>query len=305
MRSRPIAFFTLMVLLASALVRTIAADDQMAALWQDPVDLERRDLLYGPGGRGLVPLETASYELIDVDTKGFSSGYDVRDAQGRKWSVKLGPEAQPEVVVSRLLWAVGYHQPATYYLPRWTLSANGKRTTQPPARFRLEAANRKNVGEWSWRDNPFVGSRPFQGLVVMMVMVNNWDLKTSQNVIYRVDHDRKPHDVYVVKDLGASLGKTGWLLPGTRDDLQGFEEEGFVSGVEGNRVKFDYKGGWREPQVIASVAPADVRWICALLARLSPQQWGDAFRAGGYSASEADRYIKRLRQKVAEGQELG
>jgi hypothetical protein len=136
--------------------------------------------------------------------------------------------------------------------------------------------------------------------------VNNWDLKTSQNVIYRFQGEGgQPQDRYVVKDLGASLGKTAWLIPGTRNDLEGFEAEGFISTVEGNRVRFDYKGSWLEPQVVANVAPADVQWVCALLARLSPQQWSDAFRAGGYGAAEADRYIKRLRQKVAEGQEIG
>jgi hypothetical protein len=138
-----------------------------------------------------------------------------------------------------------------------------------------------------------------------MVMVNNWDLKTSQNVIYRFQSEGgQPQDRYVIKDLGASLGQTAWLIPGTRNDVEGFEAEGFISQVEGNRVKFEYKGGWLEPQVVANVAPADVRWICDLLARLSPEQWTDAFRAGGYSAPEADRFIKRLRQKVAEGQGL-
>ena len=34
----------------------------------------------------------------------------------REWSLKLGPEAQSEVVASRLLWAIGFHQPPTYWL---------------------------------------------------------------------------------------------------------------------------------------------------------------------------------------------
>ena len=55
-----------------------------------------------------------------------------------------------------------------------------------------------------------------------MVMVNNWDLKTSQNAIYRVQPDGDdPRNLYVVKDLGASFGKTNWLLPGTRNDSRG------------------------------------------------------------------------------------
>ena len=140
----------------------------------------------------------------------------------------------------------------------------------------------------------------------MMVMVNNWDLKDSQNAIYRIQaNGDDPRNLYVVKDLGASLGKTRWLMPGTRNDVEGFEQEGFISHVEGNRVTFDYQGGWREPHVAGGVAPADVRWISHLLGKLSPAQWKDAFRAGGYSEAEAAPYIRRLQQKVAEGQAIG
>jgi hypothetical protein len=109
----------------------------------------------------------------------------------------------------------------------------------------------------------------------------------------------------VVKDLGASLGKTSWLVPGTKGDIDGFEEEGFIERVAANRVVFDYKGAWGEPHVAANITPADVRWICELLDRLSPQQWRDAFRAGGYSDAVSARYIKRLQQKISDGLNVG
>ena len=59
----------------------------------------------------------------------------------------------------------------------------------------------------------------------------------------------------------------------------------------------------RQPGLALGVSTHSV--ICGLLARLSPEQWNDAFRAGGYSGEEAARYIKKLRQKVTEGLELG
>ena len=34
---------------------------------------------------------------------------------------------------------------------------------------------------WDWYDNPFVGTREFNGLRVMMALVNNWDLKDVNN----------------------------------------------------------------------------------------------------------------------------
>ena len=94
-------------------------------------------------------------------------------------------------------------------------------------------------------------------------------------------------------------------VPGTRSDVDGFEREPFSDKVEGNRVTFHFQGGWHEPHLVAGVTPADVRWISNLLARLSPRQWNDAFKAGGYGEAEAARYIKRLRAKIADGQNAG
>jgi hypothetical protein len=243
--------------------------------------------------------------LLKADQTGFSPGYDVEDERGRKWSVKLGPESRTEVVVSRLVWAMGYHQPYVYYVPSWTLVDQGQVRTEGPARFRLETTQKK-VGTWSWRHSPFLDTQPFAGAFVLMAIVNNWDLKTPQNVIYRAERDGDDgSDRYVIKDLGASLGKTSWLFPGTRDDIEGFEQEPFIERVSEDRVKFHFKGAWREPQLIDSVAPRDVRWICERLARLTSRQWLDAFRAGGYPESEAGRFILRLRQKIDEGLALG
>ena len=41
------------------------------------------------------------------------------------------------------------------------------------------------------------------------------------------------------------------------------------------------------------------------LGQLSERQWCDAFHAGGYEPAIADRFISRLRQKIAEGERLG
>ena len=221
---------------------------------------------------------------------------------GRTWSVKLGPEAQSEVVVSRLLWAAGYFQPATYYLPGWTLVGASDPNPQPPGRFRLEAEGETRVDNWSWSRNPFVGTMPLRGLFVLMVMVNNWDLKTQQNKLYQLTGDGAgPLHRYVVRDLGASLGGTRWLFPGSKSNVEDFEQERFIESVHDGQVRFHYRGAWRERSLARGVSAANVRWIAERLARLSPAQWSDAFRAAGYSESDAQRYVQRLRQKVDDG----
>lgn len=278
---------------------------RMEQLWQSPTDLEQRDLFLGVGGSKNAPDPNELYKFKDEKAVGTQPGYDVEDSKGREWSVKLGSEARPEVAVSRLLWAIGYHQPTVYYLPRWTLVRDGKRIPQPGARFRLD--DTKNLGEWSWRKNPFLHTRELAGLFVYQVMVNNWDVKSQQNALYRLKDDDGPgpRERYVVKDLGASLGRTAWPVGGTKADPAGFEEEPFIERVEGNRVRFAYQGSWLEPQLLRAITPADVRWTADLMSRLTPRQWSDAFRAAGFSDSEANRYIRRLQQKVTEGRNLG
>jgi hypothetical protein len=139
------------------------------------------------------------------------------------------------------------------------------------------------------------------GLFVMMVIMNNWDLKTAQNPVYEVKSESGVRRMYMVRDLGSSLGKTAWIRLATKDNPADFEEEPFIEGVEDNRVKFHYQGGWMEPQLWSSIAPVDVRWTCGLLAKLSDKQLLDAFRAGGFSESEGARYVKRLKEKIEEG----
>jgi hypothetical protein len=277
---------------------------RMAQLWEPPNDLEQRDLFHGVGGTKNAPDPNELYEFKEQKAVGTQPGYDVKDSKGREWSVKLGEEARPEVAVSRLLWAIGYHQPSVYYLPRWTLVRDRKKIVQPGGRFRLD--NTKNLGEWSWRKNPFLHTRQLAGLFVYQVMINNWDVKSQQNALYRMKGDDAPgpREQYVVKDLGASLGRSAWPVGGSKADPKGFEEEPFIERVEGNRVRFGYQGAWLEPQLLRSITPADVRWTAALLSRLTPKQWSDAFRGAGFSEVEANRYIARLKAKIAEGLKL-
>jgi hypothetical protein len=289
---------------------TAPSAPDVAALWEDPRDLERRDLFHGPGGPALLPSAGARYELLAEDRTGYSPGYDVRGPGGVVWSVKLGPEAQPEVVTSRILWAIGFHQPPTYYLARWALV--GKVTTEQPAgRFRPVRPDRKVVADWSWYENEFVSTRPFKALLVANLILNNWDWKTSNNKVYEVRSPNQPaRRLYVVQDLGASLGKTSFpaflnwfpmrgLGQGTRNDLAGFESQRLLKRVTADGVQFDYRGIHR--QLLDLVSAADVVWTCEILSRLSDEQWGDAFRAADYDGDQRQRYIRKIKAKIAEG----
>ena len=275
---------------------------QMAELWVEPADIASRDLFHGPGGAALAP-PAERFQFLSKDTKGYSWGFDVKDASGRKWSTKYGPEAHSEVVASRLVWAIGFHQPPAYFVEKWELQGGGEPGFKPPSRFRPDMPGRRRADEWSWRANPFVGTQPYRGLLVLMRILNNWDLLDRNTAIYDLDPPLEgARRWYVVIDLGASLGRTR-IVPdsGTRNDVEDFEQQGFIKGVDGDgHVKFDDLGRWHR-ELFGELTPADVHWTCERLDRLSAQQWQDAFRAAGYQDDVAARFIRRIREKVAAG----
>ena len=315
--SRSIAGVTICVVIAAggcakAVPRTTAQSQavDISQLWVEPSDLASRDLFHGAGGAALVPDTSSPFALISEDHTGYSAGYDVRGADGRTWSVKVGKEAQTEVVMSRVLWAVGYHQPAVYYVPQWQLTG-GTVAAPEPGRFRADLPDRKNVGEWSLYENDVLNPQAFKGLIVANVLLNNWDWKTSNNKVYEVTSaDASGRRLHVMQDLGASLGKTGapalirWLQwrgfgQGTRNDVDGFEGQGFIRRVDGSRVEFDYRG--IHSPLLKVVNRDDVVWTARLLSQISDAQWNDAFRAAAYSPDVAARFIAKIKAKIAEG----
>jgi hypothetical protein len=282
-----------------------AAVLQMAEFWEEPTDLETRDLLHGLWGVERAPDPNGTYAFFRKKRSGNNPGVTVTDTQGREWHVKQGTEAQPEVVLSHVLWALGYHQPPVYYLPSFMLAdSSGTGThTEHGGRFRLSDASLKNRGPWSWQQNPFVGTTPYQGLLVILVTFNSADLKNENNTLYEVK--RAHHDSqwwYAVRDLGSSLGATGRFNP-KENDPNLFDRRGFITGVTDGYVEFDY-GAINKSLVHHRITPTDVRWAMGLLARLTDRQWADAFRGAGYEPPVANRFIRRLHEKIAEGQRL-
>ena len=278
--------------------------EQMAELWVEPE--RNRDLYWGVGTQRLAPDPAAVYKVLEVKRGGFSMGLTVEGPGKRKWSAKMPPEAPTEVVASRILWGVGYHQPPIYYVGKWNADEAPYPNPQLPARFReskpdLYGLDDKDI--WSYYRNPFVGTRELNGLLVLQVMLGNSDLKDAQNALYELTQKFEGASRwYVARDLGQSLGRTG-VIDAPRGDPKVFEETPFIKGMAGEYVRFEYRG--RHGALVDHMTAADVRWICERLQRLTDRQWNDAFRAGGYAPQVADRFIRRFKQKVQEGLALG
>lgn len=265
-------------------------------LWQDPGDIAARDLRWGRGGEARAPSPDTDFTFTAIDAVGYSAGYDVVDPERHAWDVKTGDEAQTEVVASRLLWAVGYHQPIVYFMPEWRLK-NGPVPTPYPGRFRLDSGH-DTIGDWSWTDNPFLGTRELKGLIVANLLINNWDLKTNNNKVLGMPTAHGPARWFVVQDIGASFGKTAWPI-GNRNRVADYEGQKFVLGVSGGRVQFDYQG--RHQELLADITAADVIWITELFARITDRQWSDAFAAAAMPDDISARYIRKIKSKIEEG----
>jgi len=274
--------------------------DQLAELWIRPEP--GRDLFNGVGGSRLAPDPKLVYTVIEIKRTGFSRGYTVKDPKDREWSAKFPPEAATEVSASRILWGIGYHQPPIYYLAEWTAASATSPNPQLPARFRQKDPDLhglKAKDPWSYYHNPFVGTREMNGLLVLQAMLGNSDLKDAQNVLYTLKEPLEgAKRWYVARDLGQSFGRTG-VLEAPRGDPAVFEQTPFIKGVVGGHVQFDYRG--RHRVLFKNISPADVRWVCGQLRQLTDAQWADAFRAGGFSKPIADRFIRRMKQKIDEG----
>jgi hypothetical protein len=290
-----------------------------AVLWRDPVDISTRDLYYGSGGKLHEP--HGPFRFLEEDMTASSPKFDIVDADGTRWKAKLGIEARPETAASRLVWAVGYFANENYFFPELRvenmpkLQRGGKAVTRDGivrgVRLKRYVKGEEKIGDWSWQTCPFSGTREWYGLRVLMAAINNWDLKDVNNVVYQV-HGPASEQHYVVSDLGASFGTTG-LNRGAKGNLDAYRKSKWINGTAGSFIDFNVPSapgfGWaldvpemgRRLGLIwlgRHIPIEDARWMGTLLARLSQGQIRDAFRAGGYSAEDAEEFSRILETRI-------
>jgi hypothetical protein len=311
MRKKTCAVLALLILLAVSLSGAAVAQDKKdkkkekkplppgkAMLWEEPRDIDSRDLLQGPGGAGMRP-DLKRMEFIREEKGGWSKKYRVRDAAGKVWVAKLGKEAQSETAAVRLVWAIGYPTEINYLVPSVEIPGKGRFTN---VRFEARPESIEREGEWPWEENPFVGSRQLQALKVMMVFLNNWDTKDENNVIFQVKQRGTDELQYVISDLGATLGKTGggalWRLKRSRNHPKDYAESKFIDKIENGYVRFHYAGVGTH--LLDNVTVADARWLGSWLSRLSERQIGDAFRAANYTPEEVRILTGAVRARINE-----
>ena len=267
-------------------------------LWQQPDDITSRDLFLGPGGAAMRP-DLRRITFIKEEKGGYSKKYRIRDGSGREWVAKIGKEAQSEISAVRLLWGLGYLTEVNYLVPRITIPGKGTFTN-----VRLEARpeNWKREGEWKWKQNPFTGTPQLQGLKIMMALINNWDLKDSNNVIIK-DRGDKGELRYVISDLGATFGHASttpllWRITRSRNNPEKYAKSNFFEKVKGDRVVLHFGG--KNRGLMNDIRINDAQWIASLLSQISDQQLRDAFRAANYTPGQVDVLAREVRERTNE-----
>ena len=268
-------------------------------MWREPGDISSRDLFLGPGGENMRP-DLRRITFLKEEKGGYSKKYRVRDGSGREWVVKIGKEAQSETSAIRLLWGLGYLTEVNYLVPRVTIPGKGTFTN---VRFEARPEDWDRAGEWKWKQNPFVGTPQYQGLKIMMAMINNWDLKDSNNVIIQVGNDGNAELRYIISDLGATFGHASttplfWRLTRSRNNPNKYARTKFFEKVKGDRVVIHFGG--KNRGLMKNITLQDAQWLSTRLSQLSDQQLRDAFRAANYRSDEVNMLARAVRARSNE-----
>ncbi len=271
-----------------------------AKMWER-VNIRSRDLFDGPGGDRMRP-NLSNIKFIKEETGGHNKKYRISDGSGRIWVAKLGREARPETAAVRLLWGLGYMTEINYLVPKITIPGKG---TFENVRLEARPDNVDRLEEWSWKDNPFVGTKELNGLKMMMVFLNNWDVLDLQNKVLLVQTAKGPERHYIVSDLGSTLGSLGnnnlpifYRFGRTTGKPEDYIDSNFIREYEDGQLKLSYKG--KNRGLFKGFTIADGRWLLNLLNELTDKQISDAFRAAAYSPSDVQTYTRAVRNRIAE-----
>jgi hypothetical protein len=191
---------------------------------------------------------------------------------------------------------MGYLTEVNYLVPRITIPGKG---TFSNVRLEARPENWKREGEWKWKQNPFTGTPQLQGLKILMALINNWDLKDSNNVIIKDRSELR----YTISDLGATFGHASttpilWRITRSRNNPEKYAKSNFFEKVKGDRVVLHFGG--KNRGLMKDIRVDDALWIGRLLSQLSDQQLRDAFRAANYTPGQVNLLASEVRERTNE-----
>jgi hypothetical protein len=291
-------------------VRTLSANP--AKIWEDRGPIAQLDLFWGNASPDRVPL--GPFTFLAEDSGGTNPKAEVRDVNGVRWGVKWDEEVHAEVAASRLAWAMGLRVEETYYVETGTiLFPGGQRPPlqrigsfidkpgnfKSPARFVRWVPEEKVKGDWQFAENPLLSDGGYSVLVLMNVIMANWDAKDSNNKLLSVPETAGTTDWYMVGDYGACFGKMGGIMSHTKYRLKDFAANPpVIKSVSGNTVNLEFKG--QNASAHASVPLQGARFFANRAAELTLAHVEDAFRAAGAKEQELHGFAQAVYGRIRE-----
>lgn len=225
------------------------------------------------------------WTIVSAKSDGITPGFTIRDADNGLWFIKFDPPGYhgmatgAEVIVTKLMWLLGYHVPENYIasFAREDLVVGPDATVEPPGgRERsmrggdvdnlLKRANRAPDGSYrvlASRALPgkplggfrFYGTRPddpndviphehrreLRGYVVFAAWVNHVDSKSINTLDVLVNSGTRAVVRHYLLDFGSTLGSSA-VFP--REHWEGFEYLYEGEGIVGKRL---FGLGWPVP----------------------------------------------------------
>jgi hypothetical protein len=305
-----------------AIVLPCTAADSKSVLWQEPSKITVADWIWGPGGQARAP--QGPFTFLEEDFNGTNPKLKVRDAKGDQWIMKFGGENHSEVFAARFLFAMGYAAQPSYFVRSGVITGvHGLKRAKPfvgkqgefnYARFKLHQSKRVTRVEgldWSWTNNPFLGTRELSGLKILMMLLSNWDAKDSRDgkgsntVVYSRPGPGGDRLLYAFDDWGATLGKWGGFFSRDKWNSDGFSQQtrAFVSSVDGKTIRWGYHGKHGR-DVTSGIQIEDVGWLLTNLSAVSDEELRAGLQASGATSREIDTYARSIRGRIAQLQRL-
>jgi hypothetical protein len=315
-----LAAFVMVGALATPAVASGANEDKNLQLqsarpsriWEDRGPIQNLDLYWANGNSERVPL--GPFTFLSEDLNGTNPKAQVRDANGVLWGVKWDEEVKSEIAASRLAWALGLRVDETYYVGTGTIVfPDGQRPSfqrigsfidkdgslKEAARFKRWVPEHKSRGEWALDQNPMMAEHGYSVLLLMDVIMANWDAKDSNTRILVVPDSGGETDWYMIGDYGACFGKMGGRMSHSKYRLKDFlGNPPVVNAVTGDIVQLEYKG--RNASAHAIIPLEGARFFAARAAELTLEQVKDAFRAANASDAELMGFAQAVYNRIRE-----
>ena len=210
--------------------------------------ISRLDLYWGPAAQERQPAQIADFggfEFKREKTNGTNPKFQVTDAKGKLWRVKLPfpsrhiDEPHAETVASRFMWAMGYFADEIYFrsgilvrvaptrFPRHSRVAKYFKKVRgskdlycfrgPVSLKPEETADEvdgKDLGlptTWSFDDSklPFYHSKEYDVMQICLALIGHWDNVPGNNRILYVRRPNGEIEAHCyVSDLGQTFGRT-------------------------------------------------------------------------------------------------